>query len=257
MIASRQLQDLTKGFGRNAFDLPVAFLAATAVAVFAFAIPGDALADAVGATGLPSILTAAEPPLGFKARAAIGLVGAIVAFALVYFVMRRLDGGKASRPAPVLEPVETFEDEEAPKLRRRDSHPDAPPRRPISAIRDLGEPAPPAEPPARAAAPSWLAEPEPQTAPVAEAEPEPEVEVEEVELVAEAPPQPEVPLEEASLPELMARLERGLAQRRDRQVFARRPEPQASPQPQVFPEANDDRLQSAIESLQRLAGRND
>jgi hypothetical protein len=228
MIAARQFQNL----GRNAFDLPVAGLAAVAVAVFAFAIPGDLLGEAVAATGLPSLLTAAEPPLGLKARAAIGLVGAVAAFALVFFLMRRLDGGTK---APVPVPLAVGEGE-MPKLRRRDSHPDAPARRPILAARDLGEPAPPA----RASTPVWLAGPEVEIA----VAPEP------------APTEPAPPVE-ASLSDLMARLERGLAQRRDRQVFARPLEPQSAPAPQVFPEAGDDRLQSAIDSLQRLAGRGD
>jgi hypothetical protein len=54
---------------------------------------------------------------------------------------------------------------------------------------------------------------------------------------------------------LLARLEHGLA------VRARQPRmPVSEPStaaPRVFPEAGDDRLQNAIESLQRLAARND
>jgi hypothetical protein len=49
----------------------------------------------------------------------------------------------------------------------------------------------------------------------------------------------------------MARLERGLAERRAEPEA----ETSARPSPQVFPEAGDDRLQSAIENLQRLASR--
>jgi hypothetical protein len=48
----------------------------------------------------------------------------------------------------------------------------------------------------------------------------------------------------------MERLEQGLARRQQRSAA---PKPPIAPQ--VFPEAKDDRLQSAIDSLQRLAAR--
>jgi hypothetical protein len=267
MIAARPIQDLTRGFGRSAFDLPVAALAGLAMAFVAFAMPADLLGRLVAATGLPHLLAAAEPPLGFKARAMIGLAGAAAAFAFAYWLLRRLDGAgpRKARPEP-----DTFE-EDRPRLRRRDLHPDAPACRPISAARDFGEPAPPTLEPA-APAPSWLAEPAAPEEPAAAAfedseapleltdrptpawlaeevrpEPEPEVET--------APPAPRpAPAADASLPELMRRLELGLARRRDRHAFAIPPR-QHAPAPQVFPEAQDDRLQSAIESLQRFAAR--
>jgi hypothetical protein len=73
MIASRPIQDAMRGVGRNALDLPVAALAALAALFIAFAMPGDALADIVGTTGLPSLLPAAQPPLGMTARIARSL----------------------------------------------------------------------------------------------------------------------------------------------------------------------------------------
>lgn len=82
-------------------------------------------------------------------------------------------------------------------------------------------------------APAWLAEAEPEAR-----EPKPE------------------PAAEASLADLMRRLEQGLARRGSRHASAPPPRQQA-PAPQVFPEADDDRLQSAIESLQRFAARGD
>jgi hypothetical protein len=327
MIAARPIQDLTRGLGRNAFDLPVAALAGLAAAFIAFAMPPELLGRLVGATGLPHFLAAAEPPLGFKARAMIGIAGAAAAFGLVYMLLGMLDraGRKRARPEPELE------EEDRPRLRRRDVHPDAPVCRPISAARDFGEPAPPPLERDEEPVPVWLApaeaesadpRPEPaaeehrsgfrrrdirhdaagrqpisaardfgEPAPLEPDEPEvptrlaepalpPEAEIEPAPLWAEAPeepleltsraapawlsePEPEaaepVPgpvAADASLGDLMRRLEQGLARRRTRHAFASAPQHHASP-PQVFPEANDDRLQSAIESLQRFAARGD
>jgi hypothetical protein len=272
MIAAKPIHDLTRGLGRNAFDLPVAGLAALAVAFVAFAIPADLLGQLVSATGLPHLLAAAEPPLGFKARGAIGIAGAIAAFALVYMTMRALD--RSGSKTPRREPEARRDQEESPRLRRRDLHPDAPVCRPISAIRDFGEPAPPplaaADTPYRDedALPHWLAEAAPeaeesQPTPAPEPEPEPEAEPEAVAPAIEKRHEPAAtsvkPASEATIPELMRRLEQGLARRRTRQIFApvqqQQQAPAQAPSPQVFPEANDDRLQSAIDSLQRFAAR--
>jgi hypothetical protein len=249
MIAARPFQDLTRGFGRNALDLPVAVLAGVAVAFVAFAMPGDLLTGLVSASGLPSLLAAAEPPLGLKARAGVGLAGALAAFVLVFALLRLLDRSGFEKPRPEAAPPP--EEADLPRLRRRDVHPDAPVRRPISAARDLGEPAPPPEPVKAAVTPVWLAEaqPEPEPAPP----PEPIEAAATPVWVAEAQPEP-APAVEASLDDLMARLAQGLARRRTRQAFTPQPQPPA-PAPQVFPEAGDARLQNAIESLQRLAAR--
>jgi hypothetical protein len=226
-MASRPFQNMFRGVGRNALDLPVAGLAAAAAVFFAFAMPQDVLSQIVSATGLPSLFAAAQPPLGLTARIAIALFGALVTFGLVFFLLRLLDrsGLDGGREQPAAAP----EEGEAPR-RRRDYHPDAPVRRPISAARDLGEPAPP-EMPRAAAPPVWLDE----AAPVAAPEPEPE------------PVPAEMP---TSIAALMERLEQGLARRQPPRPAAPR-----APAPQVFPEAPDDRLQSAIDSLQRLAAR--
>jgi hypothetical protein len=268
MIAARPFQDLTRGLGRNAFDLPVAALAGLAAAFVAFAMPADLLGQLVSATGLPHLLAAAEPPLGLKARGAIGIAGAGAAFGLAYMLMRLLDKSGRERARPEFET-----DEDRPRLRRRDLHPDAPVCRPISATRDCGEPAPPPQQRPEPVpvwstepvqpmevdeqpAPAWSAEPEEALelrdhhAPAWLAEREPESEPEP--LAQEPESRPEA-VNDASLPDLMRRLEQGLARRRTREVFAQAP--QQPPAPQVFPEADDDRLQSAIESLQRFASR--
>ena len=292
MMASRPFKSLFRGAGRNALDLPVAGLAALAAAFAAFAVPQDLLSRAVSATGLPSLLSAAQPPLGLTARVAIAVGGALIVFGVVFLLLRLLDrsGLNAAPETPDVEEMP------GPRVRRRDGHPDAPAPRPISAARDLGEPAPPQAP--RAAVPLWLEEAEPAAAPfealpdaVFEPDPEPEpvleLEPEPVHMpepappvavwqapepvsapepeprsVAEAAPQPEPrpapePAPQAEMPtsiaELMDRLERGLAKRRPAA-----PAPAPAVAPQVFPEAAeapDDRLQSAIASLQRLAAR--
>jgi hypothetical protein len=252
MMASRRFQHLFRGVGRNALDLPVAGLAAAAAVFFAFAVPQDMLSHMVSATGLPSLFAAAQPPLGITARIAIAVVGAVLTFGLVFLLLRLLD--RSGLDVPADGPVFQTEDEQAPKLRRRDVHPDAPGRRPISAARDLGEPAsfePLAPEPPKASVPLWLDEAPPEV--LAEPEPEPEPEPQPEVATEPAPePAPAPPTDQpTSIAALMERLEQGLARRRsphEAAVFH-------SPPPQVFPEAPDDRLQSAIDSLQRLAAR--
>jgi hypothetical protein len=306
MMAARPFKSLFRGAGRNALDLPVAGLAALAAAFACFAVPQDILSRAVVATGLPSILSAAQPPLGLTARVVLAVGGAAIVFGLVFLLLRLLDrSGMSAGAKEDAEPA-------PPRLRRRDVHPDAPTPRPISAARDFGEPAPPEAP--RAVVPLWLDEaepvavpvfePEPESAfapepafepepvsepepvfepePVAEVQPEPEP-VFELQPVAEVRPEPEPVLElrpvaevqpepepvlapapepapapQAEMPtsiaELMERLEQGLARRRMIEPVPAAP----VTAPQVFPEAAeapDDRLQSAIASLQRLAAR--
>jgi len=111
-------------------------LAALGVAM----IPVPALEALVMDSGLPSILAAAEPPLGITARLAVALgAGAFVgAFmwlsAFILLGSRGLTIGGAEA-----EPVDAQE-VAVPVLRRADAHPDAPPRPPLLATRDLGKP---------------------------------------------------------------------------------------------------------------------
>lgn len=213
---------LLRALRTSAIELPVAAFAALSVAFVAFAAPGDVLAELIGLTGLPAILPAAQPPLGATARIALGVIGSGLAFALAYGALRWLDRFTArpvSRPEPTLAP------EEAPRLRRRDLHPDAPAVRPISATRDFGVPAPAPK------VPDWL-------------EAEAEAEAQAPEPIADTPPPP--------LADLMARLERGLAKSRP----AAPPRREALQAQEILPPPrSDDRLQSAIENLQRLAAR--
>ena len=260
--------------GRNTLDVPVAALAGLSVAFLAFAAPADALGRLIEASRLASLLPAAEPPFGANARIAIGAAGALLVFAIAFLLLRWLDrfGGRSRRSAREAD-METEAGTAPPRLRRRDFHPDAPARRPLLAGHELGEPeaafapAPEAVP---AATPPWLA-PADEIA----CEPEAAEEPEPLELIAEveAEPGPDLepePRQGQSIAELLERLEAGLARRRTVPAAAPAPAvapaaiaappppaPSLQPAPQVFPEPADDRLQSAIESLQRLAARND
>lgn len=279
MSASRSFSDAIRGVGRNALDVPVAALAALAVAFVAFSMPADLLSQLVGYTGLPNVLSAAEPPLGMKARIGVGAAGAIAVFALVFGLLRLLDRKGRDRS------VEATEEEEMPRLRRRDFHPDAPARRPLSANRELGEPE--SAPQEMATTPLWLSPAEPGEAEALEELDEleeeevavaesgsPPIEEEsidsfeplpltqpqfietEAEQEPESLPQPEAEAvhRSASIAELMERLEQGLARRQTPQAVAASQTPSPTPSPLV-PDAADDRLQSAIDSLQRLAAR--
>ncbi|HEX8641526.1 MAG TPA: hypothetical protein VF704_10285 [Allosphingosinicella sp.] len=234
--------------GRNTLDVPVAALAGLSVAFAAFAAPADLLGELVGSSGIAAFLPAAEPPLGLNARLAIGAAGAVIMFALAFLLLRWLDRFGTRRDA---EPEPDFA---APRLRRRDFHPDAPPRPPLSAAAELSEPDEPGildlapEPP----------ESEPAPRLVSEGELVAEERAAEVDVTA-----PEsYPTRSHSLAELLDRLEQGLARRRIEPAPALEP-PAAPvreapvPAPQVFPEPGDDRLRSAIDSLQRLAARQD
>lgn len=213
----------------NLLDLAVASLAGLAVAFFAFAAPVHLLDGLVAASGLPSLMPAAAPPLGITARIAIGVLGGFAAFGFAFTLLRWLDrfARPSARPTLRVEP-----DADAPRLRRRDLHPDAPPVRPIQAVRDFGDPA-------AAELPVWIT-PEVVS----------EESVAEEIVVPETPaPAPQPSSEPATLAELMARLEDGLARRH---TPTRRRDP---PAPAERHAPSDDRLQSAIESLQRLAAR--
>jgi hypothetical protein len=283
------------GRKKSPIDLPLAAAAGLAVGFAAFVMPGDVLSNAVTATGLPELLPMAAPPLGMKARAAIAIAGAGGTFAFVFLLLRMLGGKGAPRREreAAAFPFELDEAEaQAPRLRRADIHPDAPARRPILAVRELGEPDPvqagwaprnlepepaPLPEPERA----WQAEserepepqsaPEPQPAPLAAADnPFDELELSgpDIEMIVALPepdpaPEPEqegMPVEGESISDLMERLERGLARRIGHKEVAAATAHAAQPHraPAATPTSHggdDDRLRSAMENLQRLAAR--
>ncbi|UZK70935.1 hypothetical protein OKW76_07925 [Sphingomonas sp. S1-29] len=112
-------------------NLPLAPLAAAIVGLAAAAavaiVPTWRIEALILDSGLPSLLPAAEPPLGSTARLALMvLAAAIAAVATWAAALRVLVPTRVVRTAPV--------------LRRADAHPDAPAREPVMAARDLGTP---------------------------------------------------------------------------------------------------------------------
>jgi hypothetical protein len=174
-MASRFVISAKKG--ARSLDLPVAGLAALSAGFILFSLPQDLLEQLVGSTGIGNFLAAAQPPLGGTARIAASIAAAALAFTLVYLLFRLID----RKPTVRSDELEMDEEPETPRkrriiesadpesepaglrLRRWDAHPDAPARRPIFAVSDIGEPEPPQSPlvskaekkPKSPAAPFW------------------------------------------------------------------------------------------------------
>lgn len=254
-----RFQSLLPG-SANVRDLGLAAFAAGGIAFAVLAMPDWRLTAVVDATGIAAIFPPAQPPLGNTARLTLALGLGAVFFAAFAWLLRAADR-VSSRPAAV-----DADKRPAPiRLRRADAHPDAPPRRPLAANRDLGEPGEvlvlsvPAEP-----------EPEPELVPELVLAPEPEPEPEPVAVTAPvdepggefvperpAPPiqvtvveeAPAAPAREESISELMQRLESGLGRRETAAAEAE------APPPLPGGDAVGHRLRGAIADLQKLAAR--
>ncbi|MFM5886359.1 MAG: hypothetical protein ACKOQ3_13715 [Novosphingobium sp.] len=87
-------------------------------------------------SGIDLIVPAAAPPLGITARILVALILAALGALIGAAIARRLARPKAEERERKRS-VRTSEAEE-PRVRSRDSHPDAPARRPISAHEELG-----------------------------------------------------------------------------------------------------------------------
>ncbi len=101
------------------------------------AVRPSLLEDLVLKSHIDLIIPAAAPPLGVTARILLALIMAALGGVLGIGLARRL-----ARPKPELrERKRGAKDlsDESPRLRQRDSHPDAPARRPISAHEELGD----------------------------------------------------------------------------------------------------------------------
>jgi hypothetical protein len=252
------------------FDLAVAAFAALSAGFVFFAMPEWRLTQIVLTSGLPSIIGAAQPPLGGTARIAAMVAASGIAFAIAFLVMANVDRFARRKPAsveaPVVQPIPL-------RVRRADGHPDAPPRRPILAREDFGEPAefteiaadePVAEQPAPEPLPPFLAPEQPpeRVETAAETAPEPEpLELTQFDAIQPqsfppAPPIVQQQDEEAegeTLSKLMRRLEKGLG-RREQALPQQAEEPAAAPSP-VGQEPVRHRLRSAINDLQKVASR--
>jgi len=115
--------------------IAAALLGGVAAAV-CFVLPVPMLEGLVSDSGLPSVLSAAAPPLGLNARLAIagGAGGLVAVFSwLALFIVLGSRGLTIGRAKDV-------DGDAAPVLRRADAHPDAPARAPLLATRDLGTP---------------------------------------------------------------------------------------------------------------------
>lgn len=103
------------------------------VALATLAIPYGALQDIVVTSGVAAFIPSAEPPLGATARICIGVFAGGAAALIAWFVLSGLLMWRDSRS-------EAEVGERPPAVRRADAHPDAPPRAPLLATRDLGMP---------------------------------------------------------------------------------------------------------------------
>ncbi|NNC72044.1 MAG: hypothetical protein HKN78_04120 [Sphingomonadaceae bacterium] len=95
-------------------------------------------------TGLPSLISAAEPPLGARARIVFALIAALIVTTVAWIALKVITDRKFGQP--LRDPVSIYDLEDEPlvdaPIRRRtvDAHPDHPPRAPIMAGADLGTP---------------------------------------------------------------------------------------------------------------------
>ncbi|MEG8025166.1 hypothetical protein QP162_13415 [Sphingomonas aurantiaca] len=102
-------------------------------AIGVVAISTETLESLVWTTGVAALVPAAAPPLGMTARALLALGSGLLVAALLWSSLFLLfgPGGFLVRRAP--------REDGVPVIRRADAHPDAPPRKPMSAA-DLGTP---------------------------------------------------------------------------------------------------------------------
>lgn len=129
MVAYTLVQRLTPNLA-----LTGAGLAGVLVALATLAIPGSLLEDMVVTSGIAAFIPAAEPPLGVTARIYMGVFAGGAAALIAWFLLSALLVWRDSRSELEEEGVR------APVVRRADAHPDAPPRPPLLATRDLGMP---------------------------------------------------------------------------------------------------------------------
>ncbi len=145
-------RDLVPILAHRLFPAFAALWFAALFGLGSLAISSSVLGQVAVMTGLPAIIPAAAPPLGFTAHALFALLlaiaGGAAGLAIGLAVQRSLPEQK---PAPVYAPLRRSAAPtppaaatDAPKVRARDAHPDAPPRRPLELTDALAaEPIPP------------------------------------------------------------------------------------------------------------------
>jgi len=115
----------------------IALMLGTAVAVVIATMPQDALQTLVSATGIDSIVAAARPPLGLKARLIALFLGFAVVTALVWAVVAVIERLLSGQP---LMPLKMSAESDELDLTEFVTADVAAPRRPIFADRELGAP---------------------------------------------------------------------------------------------------------------------
>ncbi len=107
------------------------------------AISGEVLGAIVVKLGLPALVPATAPPLGFTAHLlvafALTVVGGVLGLALGLRLrpqreVQAAEGGETPMPAAEPEALDVY------KVRARDAHPDAPPRRPLVLTEAFADP---------------------------------------------------------------------------------------------------------------------
>ncbi|MBD8618189.1 hypothetical protein IFT67_04575 [Sphingomonas sp. CFBP 13728] len=103
------------------------------MAVIVAVLPAETLESLVWTTGVAALVPAASPPLGMTARVLLALGSGLLVGALLWSSLFLLfgPGGMLAKRTP--------REDGMPVIRRADAHPDAPPRKPMSAA-DLGTP---------------------------------------------------------------------------------------------------------------------
>jgi hypothetical protein len=218
---------------RNLVDrIPLAPVSAVlmggAVAFFFFAMPMVLLEQGVIASGLPTLIAAAGPPLGATARTLVAGSFALLTGGITWGAIT-LAGliGRPRRPGADNE----GQDWATISIDHAERH-DAPARRPIFASRELGAPL------------------EPPVEELAEIFPEDDV-LELVDILPDEPPRTAGSSGEAPpIAELMARLEAGAERRAARSATAA-----PAPEPPATAREFEGALRSALDDLKRMAAR--
>jgi len=143
------LHDLHALVAHRLFPMFTALWLGALLGLGSLAISSGVLSRVVVLIGLPAIVPATAPPLGFTARMLLALFMAMAGGAI-----GTAFGMAFQRRAPVVETVQTGAPlrrsaaptpppqaqpatPDAPKVRARDAHPDAPPRRPLELTEEL------------------------------------------------------------------------------------------------------------------------